>query len=265
MRWMLRNNFTLFFFGFIFVIFSGIWANSEQWTTVTVDNPFIQNFRGLDGRWVVSSRENLQKLANTYGSSVAQIKQLNADRAEESYIFVPMSREYYQKLLNAKEGRRLMRLSTRKLLWPVETPSYTSRFGRRRKAMHAGLDIACAVNTVVVAAFDGEVTRAGWFGGLGNAISIKHENGLETWYGHNRAVLLKQGEKVRQGQAIAFSGNTGRSTGPHLHFEVRYKSVPLNPEDFIQYGLFEPGLVLHEGDSEKIREQQSAMIGGTSK
>ena len=170
-----------------------------------------------------------------------------------------MGKEYYQELLNRGQGRRIMQLHPRKFLWPVDSPSYTSRFGMRRGVLHAGLDIACPVNTVVLAAYDGEVTRSGWFGGLGNAISILHPNGLESWYAHNTSVLLKRGEKVKRGQIIAFSGNTGRSTGPHVHFEVRFQSVPLNPEDFLQYGLVQPSLIMREGPLPGQEIRESAM------
>lgn len=110
---------------------------------------------------------------------------------------------------------------SRGYIWPVSGP-ITSGFGWRWGRLHAGLDFGVPVGTPVVAAADGVVTYAGWIeGGYGNLVEIQHSDGAITRYGHNSKVFAKVGQKVRQGQVIANSGNTGRSTGPHIHFEIR--------------------------------------------
>jgi murein DD-endopeptidase MepM/ murein hydrolase activator NlpD len=97
----------------------------------------------------------------------------------------------------------------------------TSRFGWRWGRMHKGIDIAAAIGTPVVASAEGTVTYADWNnGGFGNLIKIQHNDGSETLYAHNSKLLVHQGEYVDQGQVIAEMGSTGRSTGPHCHFEI---------------------------------------------
>ena len=101
----------------------------------------------------------------------------------------------------------------------------TSAPGGRWGRTHEGVDIGIPSGTNVYAAQAGVVTHAGWEGAYGNSVVIKHTKNITTRYGHNTKVLVKAGDKVGKGQLIAKSGSTGRSTGPHLHFEIRYKGV----------------------------------------
>lgn len=106
-------------------------------------------------------------------------------------------------------------------IWPAKGV-LTSGYGWRWGRMHKGIDIGAAVGTPVFASASGEVISAGWnSGGYGNLVKVKHANGSITFYAHNSKVLVRAGQIVEQGQQIAALGNTGRSTGPHLHFEVR--------------------------------------------
>ena len=95
------------------------------------------------------------------------------------------------------------------------------------------MDIAAPSGTEVRAADRGKVLISGWNGGYGYYIAIDHGNGLSTAYAHNSRLLVKEGDLVAQGQAIAKSGSTGLSTGPHLHFEVRKEGVPIDPADYL--------------------------------
>jgi murein DD-endopeptidase MepM/ murein hydrolase activator NlpD len=95
------------------------------------------------------------------------------------------------------------------------------------------VDIAVSIGTPVHAADAGVVIVSGWQGGYGNFVAIDHGNGLATCYGHNSQLLVKEGDKVSQGQVISLSGNTGLSTGPHVHFEVRRNGVPVDPMSFL--------------------------------
>ncbi len=105
--------------------------------------------------------------------------------------------------------------------WPA-AGTVTSKFGRRWGRMHRGIDIAGPVGTPIDAAADGIVIAAGWHtGGYGNFVEIKHSDGTTTRYGHNSRLSVSVGQVVRQGQQIAQMGSTGRSTGSHLHFEIR--------------------------------------------
>lgn len=110
-----------------------------------------------------------------------------------------------------------------------------SKFGWRDGRMHKGIDINLHKGDAVVAAFDGMVRIASIKGGYGNVIIIRHYNGLETVYGHLSKIKVKPGQVVLAGQLIGLGGNTGRSSGPHLHFEVRFKGQALNPSSIISF------------------------------
>ncbi|MCL2081475.1 MAG: peptidoglycan DD-metalloendopeptidase family protein [Oscillospiraceae bacterium] len=114
----------------------------------------------------------------------------------------------------------------------------TSTFGMRRlfgrTAMHTGIDFAGPIGSPVVSSSDGVVTFAGTKTGYGLCVIIKHPNGLSTLYGHNSRNLVKAGDSVKQGDLIARVGNTGRSTGPHVHFEIRVNDKPVNPFNYIR-------------------------------
>ncbi len=117
-------------------------------------------------------------------------------------------------------------------VWPVHGV-LTSQFGWRWGRMHEGIDLAVANGTPVVASAGGVVIVAGWTGGYGNLVVVDHGNGIATAYGHNTSVTVGVGQQVAQGQLIAYSGNTGHSTGPHVHFEVRVNGSPVNPLGYL--------------------------------
>jgi murein DD-endopeptidase MepM/ murein hydrolase activator NlpD len=116
--------------------------------------------------------------------------------------------------------------------WPargVISSPYGFRWGR----LHAGIDIAADSGDQIYAARDGRVSLAGWKEGYGLTVIIEHGRGWETLYGHASALYVADGDMVKSGQHIAAVGNTGNSTGPHLHFEVRQKGIPRNPLQFL--------------------------------
>lgn len=119
---------------------------------------------------------------------------------------------------------------------PIES-NVTSEYGPRWGRFHAGIDIALKKGDSVRAAFDGQVRIGRKFNkdGYGWYVVIRHENGLETLYGHLSRPLVRDNQIVRAGQAIGLGGSTGRSTGPHLHFETRFLGVPMNPRNIIDF------------------------------
>jgi len=117
-------------------------------------------------------------------------------------------------------------------VWPVHGV-LTSGFGWRWGRMHEGIDIAVSNGTPVVAAASGTVIVAGWMGGYGNLVVVDHGGGVSTAYGHNTSVTVGVGQQVAQGQLIAYSGNTGHSTGPHVHFEVRINGGAVDPMGYL--------------------------------
>lgn len=122
---------------------------------------------------------------------------------------------------------------------PVDDVKLTSSFGVRSDpfhgsvAMHAGVDIPGPVGTPVYATADGVVGRSGRAGGYGNLVTVNHGKGIETRYGHLSKILVASNTRVRRGQLIGLMGSTGRSTGSHLHYEVRVDGAAVNPMPFM--------------------------------
>ncbi len=116
----------------------------------------------------------------------------------------------------------------------------TSGFGFRPSPLgfgteyHSGLDIAAAYGTPIIATGDGKVVFVGWRGGLGRAAVIEHGYGFSTLYGHTQKIIVKVGDRVKKGQTIGYVGSSGRSTGPHLHYEVWMNGKPVNPRSYTQ-------------------------------
>ncbi|MGE5768259.1 MAG: peptidoglycan DD-metalloendopeptidase family protein [Bacteroidota bacterium] len=136
--------------------------------------------------------------------------------------------------------QRVMR--TLPLSVPLEQYQLSSGFGARtdplngRKAVHRGLDFRAAMESPIFATAPGKVTYAGWSGPFGRLIEIDHGHGIRTRYAHLKKILVKTGQTVANREKIGLVGSSGRSTGPHLHYEVRYKGVPLNPQKFLTAG-----------------------------
>ena len=124
--------------------------------------------------------------------------------------------------------------SASRFVVPYQTKVF-SRFGMRRGRRHQGVDLPLKMGTPVVAAFDGRVRASTYTKGYGNLVIIRHENGLETFYGHLSKREVEVGDWVRAGDEIGLGGSTGRSTGPHLHFETRYQGYAFDPEWIADY------------------------------
>lgn len=111
----------------------------------------------------------------------------------------------------------------------------TSRFGARWGSTHTGIDIGAPTGTTIKAAAGGTVIFSGWKGTLGKLVVVSHGNGVQTYYAHCSSLLVSAGQTVSAGQLIAKVGNTGRSTGPHLHFEIRLNGSAINPQSYIGF------------------------------
>ena len=116
--------------------------------------------------------------------------------------------------------------------WPLRGVLY-ARFGRKGRELHDGIDLAAPLGTPIKAAQSGTVVYAGEQKGYGLIAIIEHPNGLTTLYAHSRELRVKTGQRVHEGQVIATVGESGRTTGPHLHFEVRKDGVPVDPLDHL--------------------------------
>lgn len=115
-------------------------------------------------------------------------------------------------------------------IWPVpSSKKISSHFGKRGSRKHEGIDIPARSGSNILAARDGKVIFSGRMRGYGNVVVIKHDGGYHTVYAHNKRNYARKGQSVSTGEVIALVGNTGRSTGSHLHFEVRKNNVNQNP------------------------------------
>jgi murein DD-endopeptidase MepM/ murein hydrolase activator NlpD len=141
------------------------------------------------------------------------------------------------RILNQMDRLNLYRIAAEKapFAMPIKDSfRFTSGFGYRWGRLHAGTDFAGAHGTPIYATADGVVTYAGWQSGYGRLVKIQHEFGIETRYAHNSKLYVKKGQRVSRGDRIAAMGNTGRSTGTHLHYEVRVGGKPVNPMIYIK-------------------------------
>ncbi len=190
---------------------------------------FIPNMRGIiaDLSKIDEIAENLKKnkIKPEYIFKTNKISSLA--EADKQFIFVPCGK--------ITELERSLFLGTG-FLFPLEEGYSTSGFGTRRNPLnrssfefHSGVDIACPVKSKVYAARDGEVVYSGFQGGYGYLVVVQHEYGYQSFYGHLSRTTSVPGDKVKAGDIIAYSGNTGRTTGPHLHFEVRKGFRAVNP------------------------------------
>ncbi len=123
---------------------------------------------------------------------------------------------------------------------PVKGTALTSGYGvrsdpfRGRAAMHAGIDLAAPIGTPIYATADAVVNRSEWAGGYGNLVELNHGRGIQTRYGHLTRSTVQSGQQIKRGQLIGYMGSTGRSTGSHLHYEVRIDGKAVNPIPFME-------------------------------
>lgn len=148
-----------------------------------------------------------------------------------------ISRDIIKETLLVESVPRILKRGTQTpptYIKPLNGGVFTSGFGARWGTTHKGVDWGVPVGSAVLASSGGTVVRSGWFSTYGICVDIQHPNGTMTRYAHLSKTLVSVGQKVVQGEQIARSGNTGWSTGPHLHFEIRVNGVPVNPFNYLQ-------------------------------
>lgn len=202
---------------------------------IFIDNKNIQQYNGHLGKWVqLKSEAELNKMIAASGVTEELVCEINGSLSLKNHIFIPYSSECIKELQARGVARKSVSSKDTEFLWPIDSPArISSPFGYRNKRLHEGIDVPAPIGHIIVSAMDGRVVSCGYAGGHGNTILIEHENNFATRYSHNSALLVKQGDSVKKGQVIALAGSTGNSTGPHLHFELRFKNIPLNPLDFL--------------------------------
>lgn len=171
-----------------------------------------------------------------------EVKEANGSTIEKNVVKEVVVAEPVTEVVN--KGTGSIKISSRSaynsgggngtLAWPLSSNKITSPYGTRSRGFHSGIDLAAKTGTSVYAAAGGKVVLASWYYGYGNCIVIDHGNGLKTRYAHLSAYKVSNGATVSRGQLIGLSGNTGNSTGPHLHFEVIVNGSTKNPVNYLK-------------------------------
>ncbi|MBN1531684.1 MAG: LysM peptidoglycan-binding domain-containing M23 family metallopeptidase [Spirochaetes bacterium] len=187
---------------------------------------FIPNMRGimLKNRGAATLTAQLRE----NGIDVKYVLRANnTSDLNREYVFIPCG-----KVSNLQRSLFLGIAFMNPLRIGRQTSGFGTRrdpFNRRRSEFHAGIDIACPMRTGIHAARNGRVVFSGYRGNYGKLVILEHEHGYQSYYGHLSTIGVRPGQTVSRGDLIALSGNTGRTTGPHLHFEVRKRNRPVNP------------------------------------
>ena len=184
--------------------------------------------------WYTTQEKTLQEPSTGFRKAVANVTYRNDKEISKEVIKEEIIMEAVPKII--ERGTKIPPT----FIKPISGGRLTSRFGRRTSptrgasSNHKGVDWGIPRGSSVVASSGGTVTKAGWGGGYGYVVYIRHPGGAETRYAHLNKVLVSAGQTVKQGQKIALSGNTGISTGPHLHFELRLNGTPVDPYAYMK-------------------------------
>lgn len=180
---------------------------------------------------------HIKKIAKNYGVTLEEIKSANSEQAlqGQEWIFVPNKIGIAYLLRDTYVIEDYSSLGKGRFIWPVpQFYKVSSHFGKRGGKNHDGIDIPAPKGTPIVAVDNGVVVYSdNGIRGYGNMIVIAHTDDIFTVYAHNRSNKVDKGDSVKKGEKIAEIGNTGRSTGPHLHFEIRVKNKVRNPAQFL--------------------------------
>ncbi len=180
------------------------------------------------------------------GNDVVTQEAVEGERTVTALVQYNNGKEYNREILNeivkVEAQPKIVHRGTKAVptyMCPLSNPRITSPFGKRKQpkagasTYHKGIDYGIPVGTAVFATRGGRVTSAGWLGGYGYCVVIDHGDGITSRYGHLSKPLVSAGQYVKQGEKIALSGNTGNSTGPHLHFEMRSNGEAVNPAEYL--------------------------------
>jgi len=187
----------------------------------------------------VGPGEDLWRIADAYNVDPKVVAEINGiynpdDIRTGDKLFIPGAKKVVV-VPPASVEELAAKVRSEAFIWPVQGMIF-SLYGPRWGRLHEGIDISAPRGTPVVAAKDGIVVVAGvkgGYGGYGNTVEIKHDDGFMTRYAHLSETVVKEGDIVKAGDLIGAVGSSGRSTGPHCHFEIRYHDVPLNPLYFL--------------------------------
>lgn len=205
--------------------------SSEQFTYIRY-LPFTEHVREDSSKWPWESHVERAGVSGR-NEVIVRIDRVNGN--EVSRTFLSEKRLSDPSPQSYVLGTKTQPVRAGGMIWPVQG-RITSSYGWRGREFHRGIDIGAPHGAPVLAAKGGTVSFAGWSGGYGNLIKIDHGSGLETWYAHLSSMLVSAGESVGAGDVIGRVGNTGRSTGAHLHFETRVNGESVNPINYYPRG-----------------------------
>ena len=181
---------------------------------------------------LVSSRDELASARAEKSGALAQVREQRGV-LEDDLASLEAEQARVSAALNGSPAPGPIKQGSGQLIWPLNGP-VSGSFGEARPGhMHAGIDIVVSEGTPIRAADSGRVALMGWVGGYGNYTCVQHNASLSTCYAHQSSFATSNGANVSQGQVIGYSGNTGNSTGPHLHFEVRVGGTPVDPLGYL--------------------------------
>jgi murein DD-endopeptidase MepM/ murein hydrolase activator NlpD len=220
----------------IFILLFSSASFAEE--VIQVDNQYFQEYKGHAGIWmIVESSAKLNSLIGKFSVTMKDIQDLNGTTISwGSYIFIPYSEKYIEEMDAQGVKRDSMVSQKNDFIWPISrVDNISSAFGRRNGRFHTGTDMPATRGTPIIAVMDGRIISTNYDAGLGKNILIEHRDNFYTRYAHCDQWLVKSGDYVKKGQIIGLVGSTGVSTGNHLHFEIRYNDIPLNPLDFLPF------------------------------
>ena len=204
---------------------------------IFLDNNFVQQYNSQLGLWhYIRSTVMLRNFIKKYRTTEKLVRKANGLKAVSrisGWLFIPFSGAFYKDYIKRGISRRKLVIPRADFIWPIEGSQITSRVGKRWGINHSGLDIAAGSGSIVLAAQSGKVVKTSYSGGYGRVVFLEHEEGYITKYAHLSTILVKENDIIEKGQVIALSGNSGRSTGAHLHFEVECGGILLDPENFL--------------------------------
>jgi len=219
---------------FIFLLCGASFAED----LIPVENQYVQEYKGRIGVWTTAeSQAMLNYYIGKFYITVKDVQEINGTSITwGEYIFIPYSEKYIQELETQGIKRDSLVSQKSDFIWPLSNvSSISSTFGQRNGRFHTGTDMPATKGTPIVAVMDGRIITTCYDSGLGYNIYLEHRDNFFTRYAHCSKFLVKSGDYVKKGQIIGLVGSSGVSTGNHLHFEIRYNDIPLNPLDFLPY------------------------------
>ncbi len=227
---------------------------------IAPSNPLYNSISSLSGKNIISMIDSLLELDDLPMELIKEINDYAESRLLEHDFYISLTNYYensaipssstygkwdtrnispYNEIISKNDTSLILTLTDNRnncnFVAPLQNPKVTSNFGWRNGRNHSGIDLDLQVWDPVVASFDGMVRIALYHPGYGRVVVIRHYNGLETLYAHLHRFKVKAGDVVEAGQVIGLGGSSGRSSGSHLHYEVRFKGKSLNPKHLISF------------------------------